>query len=114
MYWLIAYDKLLTHRTVVKELRRAVFSPQAAPSAADSQPWIPPRLESIEEAADGNVSVYSGYEPFVGFGLAVDGWSFALPLIPATDPQGLSGGRRDIVPFTTVELIDRVRSRLQA
>ncbi|MBV9452320.1 MAG: hypothetical protein JO345_41180 [Streptosporangiaceae bacterium] len=114
MYGLIARDKLLTHHTLVSELRRAVFSPEAAPPAVPGQLWIPPRLTAIEEAVGGNVTVYSGYEPFVGFGSAVDGWTFAVPLLPAADPQGLSAVRRDIVPFTTMELIDRARGRLQS
>lgn len=114
MYGLIAHDKQVTHSAVVGQLRGAVFSPESAPAPGGSLPWIPARLTAIEQAADGNVTAYSGYEPFVGFGLAIDGWSFALPLLPATDPQGMTGPRRDVIPFTTTELVACMRARLQA
>jgi hypothetical protein len=115
MWALVAQDKLATHRTLVRELRRSAFSPQAAPPAGNGQPWIAPRLAAIDEAADGgNVTVYSGYEPFIGFGLAVGGWSFALPILPAGAQKGLAGPRHQVIPFTTPELIGYVRARLRA
>jgi hypothetical protein len=114
MYALIARDKLLTHRTIGHELRRGVFSPEAAPPVKDGEAWILPRLAAIGEAAGGNLTVYSGYEPFVGFGGVVDGWSFALPILPASGSKDFSGARREMIPFTTPELIGYVRGRLQA
>jgi hypothetical protein len=114
MYALIAHDKLLTHRTIGNELRRGVFSPEAAPPVKDVEAWIPPRMAAIDEAAGGNVTVYSGYEPFIGFGGVVAGWSFALPILPASDSKDLSGARREMIPFTTPELIGYVRGRLEA
>lgn len=37
-----------------------------------------PRLDDVRAAASGNVTVYSGFSPFVGSGAELGGWSFAL------------------------------------
>jgi hypothetical protein len=114
MFGLIARDMLRTRQVVRGQLRRSVFSANTAPADTVQQPWIKPRLAAIARAASGNVSVYSGYEPFTGFGVPVDGWSFALPILPAAEGLSGAGGRREIVPFTTPELVTFVQSRLQA
>ncbi|MEV6637746.1 hypothetical protein AB0M54_44150 [Actinoplanes sp. NPDC051470] len=86
---------LATRRTVVTRLRRGTFRP------AESQDQI------------NNVSVYGGYAPFIGYGTAVTGWSFALPLLPI--PDSAEAANRDAtISIDVIDLIDCVRKRLSA
>lgn len=39
-----------------------------------------PRLGQVMTSENGNVLIYSGFTPFVGSGLSIGGWSFALDL----------------------------------
>ncbi|MFI7576907.1 hypothetical protein [Micromonospora sp. NPDC049497] len=105
-----------TRRLLVGRLRRGRFR---APDASHDGRYAA-RLAAVEEAQRGNVTVYSGYVPFVGHGTPVAGWSFALPLVPAGHGTLLSGAAPRTgtsgqpAPFAVLDLIDHVRSRLAA
>jgi hypothetical protein len=68
-------------------------------------------LRELHENERGNVTVYSGFSPFVGCGLDQGGWSFAL---------NAGKGRRDLhetlepIPFEIEQLHDEVVSALRA
>lgn len=92
-------------------MSREAFTGQAPPAAPAQQPsWITERLTMIGEAQAGNVTVYSGYTPFVGYANAVSSWSLTVPLLPARD-AGMPRGEPEA--FTTVEVVDYLRERLR-
>jgi hypothetical protein len=67
-----------TYYVVVKRLNPRVFSPQDAPSPLD--PRMTRRIEELAAGQHGNLTVYSGFMPFVGAGFEVGGWSFVVDL----------------------------------
>ncbi|MEO6091056.1 MAG: hypothetical protein ABIQ18_48925 [Umezawaea sp.] len=106
MYALMVWSEWQTRLTLLSELTRAAFRPDAAPPLPPGQAWLSDRLAAIDEAERGNVTIYDGFTPFIGHGPLVSTWSFALPSL-----------RRDadvdaVVPLDTVELIAHVRDRL--
>jgi hypothetical protein len=108
MYALVVWSEWRTRQTLLSELTRAAFRPQDAPALPTGQAWLSDRLEAIDEAERGNVTVYDGFAPFVGHGPLVSTWSFALPsLRPDAD-----AGTENVVPLDTVELVTHVRDRL--
>jgi hypothetical protein len=104
----LAVDRLL--RTT---MTREAFARQPRPTVPRRK-WVAERLAAIREAQDGNVTVYSGYTPFIGYAEAASQWSLAVPLLPAGGPLGgvsRPAGREE---FTVTELVDHVRARLRA
>ncbi|MGW0786038.1 hypothetical protein [Streptomyces sp. NPDC002913] len=75
-------------------------------------PAIARRLGEIrEQQADPDV-VYSDYAPFVGAGIELDHWSFAIELVPdLTKRDNGAAGRR--AAFTVPEVHARIRSELR-
>ncbi len=73
--------------------------------------WAADRLEEVDRAERGNVTVFSGFYPFIGHGTAEAGWSWALPVRPTGDPISHKP-TGDITPFTATELTEHVRARL--
>jgi hypothetical protein len=84
-------------------MSREIFAARPLPTVAPQ--WIADRLTQIDEAQHGNVTVYSGYLPFVGFAKASSNWSIAVPLLPAPTAD-------EQVDFTVVELVNHVRAQL--
>ncbi|MEV8443737.1 hypothetical protein AB0425_40735 [Actinosynnema sp. NPDC051121] len=70
------------------------------------------RLRAIDRAQRGNVTVFSGFRPFVGYGVSLDQWSLALAVRPA---GGLDGRptTSTVVPFTAHLLVEHVARRLR-
>ncbi|GHH27947.1 hypothetical protein [Lentzea cavernae] len=106
MYALMVWSEWQTRQTLLSDLTRAAFHPEAAPPLPPSQAWLSDRLAAIDEAERGNVTVYDGFTPFIGHGSLVSTWSFALPSL-----------RRDsdtesVVPLDAVDLVAHVRDRL--
>jgi hypothetical protein len=102
------------HRIVVKKivfdrLRRGRFRTDLG-APRPPRRWMEERVESIERAQRGNVTLFSGHRPFVGHGVPVGGWSFALPLLPSTELTNGSG--RAIRQFTGTELVAHLRDVL--
>jgi hypothetical protein len=93
---------------LLSELTRATFQPEAAPPLPAGQAWLADRMTAIDEAERGNVTVYDGFTPFIGYGPLVSTWSFALPsLRPDSEP-----GEEKVVPLDSAELVAHVRDRL--
>lgn len=64
------------------------------------------QLAHVDRFADGNVTVYRGYNPFVGQGWSVRAWSFALDLTIAKQTG------EPVVPFAVTELYDFLEKRI--
>ena len=64
------------------------------------------RLAAIAEHQHGNVTVYSGFSPFVGSGFEVGGWSFSLNV--RRGREELTGARATPIEFSVGELYGAV------
>lgn len=80
--WLISFllrwaNLFIGYRIVAKDLKK--FDNQSeAKSLIESK--YENRIQDLEKLQDGNVVYYSGYNPFVGSGNQVDGWSFVCSI----------------------------------
>ncbi|MER6708769.1 hypothetical protein ABT328_31735 [Streptomyces fumanus] len=113
-----AYATVLRHDLAVDRLLRTTltretYTPPAGP-VGDRPDWVGGRLAAIEEAREGNVTVYSGYSPFVGYAATDSQWSLAVPLLPAENTAGLRARPAGPEPFTLPELVGEIRDRLRA
>jgi hypothetical protein len=97
------------------------FAERLAPGAEAGQfersdAWVETRLAQIDAAQRGNVTLYSGENPFIGTGRRDRSWSLAIELNRAPrNPAGVSADAsvsRDYVPIDPVELHDAIRNRL--
>ncbi|MFB9850033.1 hypothetical protein ACFFMR_06510 [Micromonospora andamanensis] len=112
-YLILVMHLLGTRQLLVERLRRGHFQPPASGTTPAPQRHAA-RLAAVDTAQHGNVTIYSGYTPFVGHGAPVAGWSFALPIHRA-EPQLSGSPSADAdVRFAVVDLIDHVRHRLAA
>ncbi|WP_327134980.1 zinc ribbon domain-containing protein [Streptomyces sp. NBC_01343] len=88
----------------MQSLRPDGFDPAAAPEPISLSVAV--RLREIGEYAEGNVTTYSGYSPFAGYGSDRDSWSLAFdvtsPSRPGVEPQD----------FDVVDLYAHVAGRL--
>ncbi|MET7691803.1 hypothetical protein ABZT06_28130 [Streptomyces sp. NPDC005483] len=114
----LAYVTVVRHDLAVDQvlrttMTREAFSRQPRPNVPPRK-WMAERLAAIREAQDGNVTVYSGYTPFLGYAAAASRWSIAVPLLPAENPAGRASRPAGPEPFTVTELIDHTRARLRA
>ncbi|MGH3799173.1 MAG: hypothetical protein ACRDTD_03395 [Pseudonocardiaceae bacterium] len=107
---LVLSDQRWQHRTMSQRLYRANFRRQPNPPEPPES-WVANRLADIAGAQQGNVTVYSGYRPFIGYGGSVSGWSFALPVLPVTELDGRRASK-DVTPFTAAELTEHVHRAL--
>ncbi|MFZ3596615.1 zinc ribbon domain-containing protein [Streptomyces sp. BH104] len=70
----------------LQRLRPDRFDPAAAPEAPNED--AARRLAEISGYADGNVSAYSGFSPFTGYGQELDSWSLTFD-VTAPDIEGV-------------------------
>ncbi|NIK57330.1 hypothetical protein [Kribbella shirazensis] len=103
--WVVVVGETLvaTYGVVAHDLRPERFKPDALSS---NDPGVRERLAQVAAAARGNVSVYSGYQPFVGSGVPVDAWSFALDIDRPAEG-------RTAESFTALSIHDFVKQRLR-
>ncbi|MET7737002.1 hypothetical protein ABZT02_37575 [Streptomyces sp. NPDC005402] len=112
-YMTVVRHDLAVDRLLRTTMTREAFSRQPRPSVPPRK-WMAQRLRAIREAQDGNVTVYSGYTPFLGYASAASQWSIAVPLLPAENPAGRVSRPAGPEPFTVTELVDHARARLRA
>ncbi|MCP1186036.1 MULTISPECIES: hypothetical protein [unclassified Paenibacillus] len=68
------------------------------------------RINELEKLQDGNVVYYSGYNPFVGSGIRVDGWSFVCSI----EKKGEAQTQEDIISLCDLyEYVDGNMKSLQ-
>jgi hypothetical protein len=115
-----AYVTVVRHDLGIDQLlrttmTRAAFARRRLPALPLKQ-WIVNRMAVVKEARDGNVTVYSGYSPFIGYSAAASNWSVAVPLLPSDERvDRVDKGPRPGAPdaFTVVELVAHVREHLR-
>jgi len=106
--WFVVLTETATARYDVVGTRLARGSLDIHPRSTGSR-----TSRMVREAGDrvsGNVTVYSGFSPFVGSGLALDGWSFALNV--RKGKESLTGRRATPREFAVTELYDAVGREL--
>jgi hypothetical protein len=103
--WVVVVGETLvaTYGVVAHDLRPGRFTPDALSS---DDPEVRQRLEQVAVAARGNVSVYSGYQPFAGSGVPVEAWSFALDIDRAAEGRVAES-------FTALSIHDFVKQQLR-
>ncbi|HJQ47226.1 MAG TPA: zinc ribbon domain-containing protein [Amycolatopsis sp.] len=88
-----------------RALRRGEFDAGAAPEP--TRPILAEQIALAETYANGNVTAYSGYEPFMGYGSTVHAWSIALDVTtPHHEDEPIEG-------FTVDELYARLGDALK-
>jgi len=112
-----AYVTVVRHDLDVDQLLRTTmtreaFARQPRPTVPRRK-WMAERLAAIRAAQDGNVTVYSGYAPFVGYAESASKWSLAVPLLPADESVGQAARADQPRAFTVTELVDHVRAELR-
>lgn len=105
--WLTVFTEryLSLYGSTLRGLRPGAFAPQKAHSPGRNS-FAEQQLKRIAAASTtGNVTLYSGFPPFVGYGRVQTSWSFAIDV---TRP------RRDARPraFSVQEVYDHVKAGL--
>jgi hypothetical protein len=98
-----------TYRVVARRMLPGRFEAEREMQTDD--PRVLARMGEIEDAQRGNVTVYSGFTPFVGVGFEHAAWSFAVNVA-----QGRSGIEGPVTPrpFAIADLYDHVTDRIRA
>ncbi|QMU71457.1 hypothetical protein [Streptacidiphilus sp. P02-A3a] len=104
----VAQEELDLDERLRTTLRRSNFQPEATPQPAPAASWVEDRLDAVAEAQQGNVTIYSGWSPFMGFSAPTSTWSLAIPLLPASHPLGAGPGR--LIDFDAWDLVEQIRS----
>jgi hypothetical protein len=111
MYALMVWNEWRRRATLLRELTRAAFRPDAAPPLPPGQAWLSERIEQMAQSESGNVTIYDGFTPFIGHGPIISTWSFALPTLRHDADQSTDGQK--VVLLDIVELVAYVRDRLR-
>ncbi len=97
----------------LRMLRRESFSPDAVPQPLPAEPWAQARITKLAEAQHGNVTVYSGFSPFIGHSGKDSHWALSIPLLPAQSPSGSGAERGTVTPFDAWDVVECLRSGLR-
>jgi hypothetical protein len=114
-FWPVPYMYLLCWATVFSSemarnemltgpLRRGSFSAREAPNPHRRR--LRERLAEVERHVQGNVTVYSRFNPFIGHGRVVGGWSFAIDVGKPADKD------TPVKDFALRELHDHVKAQV--
>ena len=99
---------LATWGVVARRFLRGSFDPEQERARGARTGEL---FAQISQAQEGNVTVYSGFSPFVGSGFDHGGWSFALNLSHGAERVGARVQPR---PFAVAELYADVAAAVQA
>ncbi|MER5864712.1 hypothetical protein [Kitasatospora sp. NPDC002040] len=108
-YLLTARHSLEVDARLRGQLRREVFRPDAPVSPVGPN-WVPDRLRTVAQAQQGNLTVYSGFNPFIGFAGSYKDWKLAVPLLP---PVALGHSPGPVTEFDVWDVLTEVRRRLR-
>jgi hypothetical protein len=94
---------------LVTSLLRGRFDPAAAPSPASQREAR--LIGELERSTQSNVTVYSGFSPFVGSGLDHERWSFTTNIQKGKEALD---GLVEPIPFEVAELYDFISADLRS
>lgn len=103
-YWVMAQEELDVDRRLRDSLRRENFAAESGPEPGEV--WEVAGVRSVTKAQAGNITVYSGFSPFVGQGVRQSQWALSLPLLPERPGTPLTD-------FDTWDVVERLRARLR-
>ena len=105
MAWLVVFGEQLvaTYGVLANQLRPNRYPAEAAHTPPTAR--LKRRVEVLNKHSDGNVTVYGAYGPFIGSGVTIGAWSFALDI--RRSAEGMVAG-----PFTVHDLHDYVLSQV--
>jgi hypothetical protein len=116
---LAAWATVFTHRylaqygSVVNDLRPGRFDPRKVHSPSRDS-FAGRQLQRIAEAGmAGNVTLYSGFAPFRGYGTPRSNWSFAVDITQPPASMGRTGYHGPPKAFSALDVYDRVNAGLQ-
>jgi hypothetical protein len=105
----VVWDVWTSSRSLVLgKLSAGTFRPEDAPAVANTQAAA--RVSELEARSHGNVSVYSGFNPFGGSGFDHGGWSFAMDMQKGSEHMG---ERHEPKSFDVSELYEAVDAALR-
>lgn len=96
------------YQVLAASLLRERFDPAAAPAPTSQRHAR--LIRELERNMQGNVTVYSGFSPFVGSGFDHEGWSFTTNTQKGKETLD---GVAEPIPFTVEELYDFVGADLR-
>jgi hypothetical protein len=99
---------IATYSVVARRMLRGQFQPEHDASASRRYRQI---LDEIDAAQSGNVTVYSGFTPFVGVGYDHGGWSFSVNI---SEGAASVGGAQTPKPIDLTELYSYVSADIEA
>jgi hypothetical protein len=107
--WVVVFAERWASRygSVVRGLQAGAFMPERVRGPARNS-YADQQLQRVAAAGTtGNVTLYSGFPPFTGYGRIVRGWSFAVDV---TRPRRIGVPR----PFSVHEIYNHVKAGLLA
>ncbi|WP_333223098.1 hypothetical protein [Microcoleus sp. BR0-C5] len=109
--WIIvfSYESESRYKIVGKYLLKKNFNPEFIRSQQVS-PEQEQKLKEISESQDANVIIYGGFSPFVGSGLNINGWSFAVDIKKGKEKRIHT---KQPIDFAVSELYDYITDSIQ-
>jgi len=90
----------ITRTRVLPKLAAGRFNPGELQPRVNAR--LQDRLAALDEVETGNVVVFRGFKPFVGAGIPIDGWSFAVDVTKGK--VDAAGARKEPTLFTAEQL----------
>lgn len=113
--WVTVFThRFIGHYSAVSGLRPGSFDPRKAHSPPRDS-FAGRQLERVAAAGTaGNVTFYSGFMPFRGYGTARSSWSFAVDITRPPESMTRPGQRGRPRPFSALDVYDCVKTGLEA
>lgn len=100
----VAVERIVARNLVARRLTREAFAQEQIPLLDDAEERKVSALEHVER---GNVTAFGAFFPFVGSGIEVGGWSFALSVLKGA--EGIAGEHLEPLAFEVDTLYEKVR-----
>lgn len=107
--WAVVFIELwyVHYRVIATQLTKTKFYPDAINFRLD--PNLEQKIRDTANAQNTNLVIYSGFTPFVGAGISIGGWSFALNVQKGKQEMGTT---LEPQPFQTREIYSHLTSTL--